>query len=118
MTQVTGLGYTANAKMVFGGCNDGSLQGFSTKDNLHRPEILIRDAHKPMEEYSSILSYPDGSKIVTRNSDATLKVWDLRKFEKPFAHYSNLPNHFPGSKMCWSPNGNILVVGTSIGYEQ
>lgn len=96
---------------------DGSLQGFSTKHNLHRPEILIRNAHRPQEEYSSILSYPDSSKIVSRNTDGTMKVWDLRKYEKPYVHYSNLPNYFPGSKMCWSPDYSLLVVGTSIGKE-
>ena len=37
MNGVTGVSYTNDAKMVFGGCMDGSLQGFSTKQNLHRP---------------------------------------------------------------------------------
>jgi len=32
--------------MIFGGCLDGSLQGFSTKVNLHRPEMVVRTAHK------------------------------------------------------------------------
>jgi hypothetical protein len=49
MSQVTGVNYTSDGKMVFGGCLDGSLQGFSTKNNLHRPEMIVRDAHKPRE---------------------------------------------------------------------
>jgi hypothetical protein len=51
---------------------------------------------------------------VTRNGDGTLKVWDIRNFVKPIVHYSNLPNNFPGSKMCLSPNGQYLLAGTSI----
>lgn len=37
MTGITGITYTEDAAMIFGGCLDGSLQGFSTKHNLHRP---------------------------------------------------------------------------------
>ena len=42
--------------------------------------------------------------LVTGSDDCTVKVWDLRMTNKPYVHYSNLPNYFPGSKMCWSPN--------------
>jgi WD40 repeat protein len=83
---ITGISYTKDGKMVFGGCLDGSLQGFSTKYNMHRPEMLIRDAHAPTEEYSSIVSFEDGQKIATRNTDGTLKIWDLRKINKPIFH--------------------------------
>eukprot|EP00919_Chromeraceae_sp_WS-2016_P027224 GHVR01064709.1.p1 GENE.GHVR01064709.1~~GHVR01064709.1.p1 ORF type:complete len:202 (-),score=14.65 GHVR01064709.1:1212-1817(-) len=38
-------------------------------------------------------------------------------FSKPLVHYSNIPNYFPGSKMCFSPKGDYLVVGTSISQE-
>lgn len=103
--------------MVFGGCLDGSLQGFSTKHNLHRPEMTVRNAHRALDEYSSILSLEGGRKIVTRNGDATLKVWDTRNLVKPIVHYSNLPNNFPGSKMCISPNEQYLLAGTSISRE-
>jgi hypothetical protein len=34
---ITGIEYLRNGNMVFGGCMDGSLQGFSTKNNYHRP---------------------------------------------------------------------------------
>lgn len=41
----TGVCYSKDGKMLFSGCLDGSLQIFSTKNNLHRPELLVRDAH-------------------------------------------------------------------------
>lgn len=34
---ITGVNYTANGKMVVGGCMDGSLQVWSTTRNHHRP---------------------------------------------------------------------------------
>lgn len=46
MTGITAITYTEDAKMIFGGCLDGSLQGFSTKNNLHRPEMTVRNAHR------------------------------------------------------------------------
>lgn len=67
--------------------------------------MFVRDAHRFQEEYSCILSMENGRKIVSRNSDGTMKVWDTRNFIKPIVHYSNLPCNFPGSKMCLSPNG-------------
>ena len=105
MTGITGITYTEDGSMIFGGCLDGSLQGFSTKHNLHRPEMFIRGAHRAQDEYSSLVSLDNGRKIATRNWDGTLKVWDTRNFKDPIVHYSNLPNRFPGSKMCVSPNG-------------
>ena len=113
----TSLGYTEDGSMILGGCLDGSLQGFWTKNNFHRPEIVIRNAHRSQEEYSSILSMDNGRKIASRNGDGTLKIWDTRNFTKPIIHYGNLPCSFPGSKMCLSPNGEYLLVGTSICQE-
>ena len=41
--------YSRDGKMIYSGCLDGSLQLFSTKHNHHRPEMMVRDAHDPME---------------------------------------------------------------------
>ena len=48
MTGITSITYTEDGNMIFGGCLDGSLQGFSTKHNLHRPEMTMRNAHRPL----------------------------------------------------------------------
>jgi hypothetical protein len=45
MVGITGVNYLYDGKMVVGGCMDGSLQIFSTTQNIHRPELLVRDAH-------------------------------------------------------------------------
>lgn len=101
--------------MLFAGCQDGSLQVFSTKHNLHRPEMTMRNAHRPLEEYSSIISLRNGQQVVTRNGDSTMKVWDTRNLTKPIVQYGNLLNFFPGSKMCLSPNKEYLLAGTCVG---
>lgn len=76
---------------------------------------MIRKAHDPLEEYSSIVSFEDNNKFATRNTDGTLKVWDLRAFSKPILHERDLPNTFPGNKMCLSPDARYLLLGTAVG---
>jgi WD40 repeat protein len=55
--------------------------------------------------------------LATRNTDGTLKVWDTRKINKPIMHERELYNRFPGSKICFSPDNSLLVVGTAISQE-
>jgi hypothetical protein len=103
--------------MLIGGCLDGSLQVFSTKHNLHRPEHLVREAHDAQEEFTSIVGFDDNYRVASRNTDGTLKVWDLRKFTRPVFHERNLPNRFPGNKLCFSPDNRFLLVGTAVGPD-
>ena len=111
---ITGINYSRDGKFLLGGCLDGSLQIFSTKHNLHRPEFMVRNAHVTREEYSSIVSFEDSQRLATRNTDGTLKIWDLRRFDRPIVHERELPNRFPGNKMCFSPDQKYLLVGTSL----
>ncbi len=48
MTGVYAIDYLYDGSMVFAGCQDGSLQGFSTKMNFHRPEMKVLEAHSPL----------------------------------------------------------------------
>ncbi len=48
-TGVTSICYSSDGGMIFGGCLAGSLQCFSTKHNLHRPEMTVWGAHKVLE---------------------------------------------------------------------
>lgn len=112
---VQGVCYSRDGNKLYSGCADGSLQLFSVKYNHHRPELMIRNAHDPHEDYSSIVSFEDNFKFATRNTDGTLKVWDIRAFTKPVLHERDLPNRFPGNKMCLSPDGRYLLVGTAVG---
>ena len=75
---------------------------------------MVREAHTFREEYSSIACFSDNIRVATRNTDGTLKVWDMRKLTRPLVHERDLPNRFPGSKICFSPDNKYLLVGTSI----
>lgn len=39
---ISGVTFSRDGKWLFSGCLDGSLQIFSTKQNLHRPEYMVR----------------------------------------------------------------------------
>lgn len=54
-------------------------------------------------------------RLATRSTDGTMKVWDIRKINKPIMHERGLPNRFPGNKLCFSPDQKYLLVGTSVG---
>jgi WD40 repeat protein len=112
---ITGVCYSRDGKMLFSGCMDGSLQIFSTKQNLHRPEMMVREAHDIREDFTSIVSFADSTRLATRNTDGTLKVWDTRMLNRPIMHERGLHNRFPGSKICFSPDDRHLLVGTSVG---
>lgn len=112
---VSRLGYSLDGKLLFSGCADGSLQIFSTTHNHHRPEMLIRKAHDPNEDYTSVISLHGSKQFATRNTDGTMKVWDIRSFSRPVLHERDLPTRFPGNKMCLSPDGKYLLVGTAVG---
>jgi WD40 repeat protein len=83
---ITGVTYSKDGKFLFSGCMDGSIQVFSTKNNLHRPEMMVREAHDFREEFSSIVSFDDSIKMATRSTDGTLKIWDIRKINRPIVH--------------------------------
>ena len=44
---------------------------------------MVRDAHDAHEDFTSIVGFDDGYRVASRNTDGTLKVWDLRKFTRP-----------------------------------
>lgn len=112
---ISGVTYSRDGKWLFSGCLDGSLQIFNTKQNLHRPEFMVREAHELREDFSSIVSFEDSVRLATRSTDGTMKVWDIRKINKPIMHERGLPNRFPGNKLCFSPDQKYLLVGTSVG---
>lgn len=78
---------------------------------------MVREAHDAHEEFTSIVGFEDNYRVATRNTDGTLKVWDLRKFTRPIFHERNLPNRFPGNKLCFSPDNRFLLVGTAVGPD-
>jgi len=95
-------------------CDDGSLQIYSTKTHYSRAEQTAQNAHNAQASATSMCFYRDGTKLVTRASDHTLKVWDIRNFKKPLNAWYDLFNNDIHTQVSLSPNDKYILTGTSI----
>lgn len=74
---------------------------------------IIKGAHGAKSEYGAITFFKDNMRVVSRNCDGTLKLWDLRNFKKPVHYVDNLPSYTPGPGVCLSPDEKYIVTGSS-----
>lgn len=51
---------------------------------------------------------------VLRVLDDTVKVWDVRMFKGAVKVFDNLPNKYSMSRVAWSPDQRLFVVGTAL----
>lgn len=78
-----------------------------------QPKRVLRGAHQERETISCVRITPDGNQIVSRSTDQTLKVWDIRNPGKPLAHFSGLPASYEQTELCFSPDGQYILTCTS-----
>lgn len=73
-TKVTMCAYSSDGKLVGGGCEDGTVHYWDTRTNLARPVRSCETAHaKGVGAVSGIAFTKDGSQMVTRGGDDTVK---------------------------------------------
>jgi hypothetical protein len=75
---------------------------------------LVRGAHASGDDVSCVRWHRDGVRLASRSTDGTLKLWDLRRFDTPLAVWGSLPSIFPMTTCDFSPDGSLLVTGTSV----
>ena len=78
-----------------------------------RPGQLVRKAHDPESEITSLCFAENGSALYSRAGDHTLKVWDLRKLKTPVKVFANLPCNSASTGCILSPDQQLLVTGVS-----
>lgn len=60
----------------------------------------------------SVLFQPqDGNTLLSRCSDGTLKIWDLRRFTVPVHTFDGLPTNYPTTRPIFSPDERIIATG-------
>eukprot|EP00470_Lotharella_oceanica_P016839 CAMPEP_0170196330 /NCGR_PEP_ID=MMETSP0040_2-20121228/63654_1 /TAXON_ID=641309 /ORGANISM="Lotharella oceanica, Strain CCMP622" /LENGTH=326 /DNA_ID=CAMNT_0010445713 /DNA_START=78 /DNA_END=1055 /DNA_ORIENTATION=- len=93
----------------------GSLQIWERSKGRTGPRAKkkVWDAHEPQTETSCVRFASDNRTLVSRGGDHTLKFWDVRKFKKPVKVFQDLPNLYPTSDIAFSPNGKLVICGTS-----
>ena len=104
--------FNRDGKIIIGGVNDGSIQLFTPKSYL--PQIYIPNAHENNCEISSIVFMENNKNFYSRCTDNTMKLWDLRKYNKPIKVFNDLPCHSYKTEICLSPEEDYVLTGTSV----
>ncbi len=64
---------------------------------------------KVPEAGTCVASSPDSSFLISRGTDHTLKVWDVRRLSSPVAVHEGLYNHYSTGACMFSPDGSLCV---------
>ena len=138
-----------------GGVSDGSVQLFDSRagesaavglvpvphqqmvrkqtwKSISRPRAVLGGAHAAGEEITGVAFHPQGADhlLLSRGSDGTLKLWDLRKGggararsggfsaaascgARPLHAFEGLPNRYSGTACGFSPAGGRKALFTS-----
>ena len=96
---------------IIAASEDGSYFVFSDKNRYSSPELVYRSPYKL--EVTSLLCYDDGHQFLARCQDNTMKLFDIRKFDRPSYTWYELYNNHPHTSMCFSPDKKLIVTGSS-----
>ncbi|XP_072959988.1 uncharacterized protein [Typha angustifolia] len=113
---VTTCAWDHEGKRIVGGVGDGSIQLWSIKTGWgSRPDIHVGKAHD--DDITGLKFSVDGNVLVSRSTDNTLKVWDLRQMKSPVKAFEDLPNHYAQTNVVFSPDEQLILTGTSVEKE-
>ena len=131
----TSIAWHADGRTILCGARDGSLQLWELRaPTAYQPVVLlpnatpkieaaadkvkptsvIRGAHAAESDVSCVRWHRDGRQVASRATDGTLKLWDLRRTDKPLGAWGGLDNLFPTTGCDFSPDGGMLVTGSSV----
>jgi len=135
---VTCCGWSPEGKLIGGGLMDGTLQIWDVRGKfgqsaavgavlapkqqgvkqqnwsfVSRAGNILRNAHETSSEITCLQFSVDGTSLLTRGADETLKLWDLRKFKTPVASVSGLPTLYSNTQCCFSPDEKLVLTGIS-----
>ncbi len=105
--------YTRNGELISVGCNDGSIQMWDTRRSFVNTSRLIRDAHSKGSEITCIQFSYDGNNLLSRGTDETLKLWDMKMLKTPLFSKDDLFNRFSMTDCFFSPDDRLVATGVS-----
>ncbi|KAG2434016.1 hypothetical protein HYH02_012476 [Chlamydomonas schloesseri] len=136
-TAVTAVSYNSTGSLIGAGLADGTIQVWSVGGKfgssaavgqvlppsqqmiekqgwtyVSKPTQLARNAHEPGTEITSLCFSSDNSTLLSRGADATLKIWDLRKFNTPLKVHGGLPAPYAQTRAIFSPDESVILTGT------
>lgn len=96
---------------IIAASEDGSYFVFSDKNRYSSHEQVYRSPYK--FEVTSLLCFKDGHRFLSRNQDNTMKLFDIRKFDRPVHTWYELYNNHSHTGICFSPDEKYIVTGSS-----
>lgn len=113
---VTTCTWDREGKCIAGGIADGSIQIWNLKPGWgSRPDIYVEKSHS--DDITGLKFSSDGRILLSRSSDDSLKVWDLRQMKEPLKVFADLPNHYAQTNIAFSPDEQLFLTGTSVERE-
>ncbi|KAG6735705.1 hypothetical protein POTOM_061644 [Populus tomentosa] len=113
---VTTCAWDREGKRIAGGIGDGSIQIWSLKPGWgSRPDVFVEKGHS--DDITCLKFSSDGQILLSRSSDCSLKVWDLRQMKEALKVFENLPNNYAQTNIAFSPDEQLFLTGTSFERE-
>lgn len=112
---VSSAKFSSDGQNVFTGSEDGTIKMWPSNGPFHRPVAEVEKAHQSSTSIHLTVA-STRSLLLSRSTDHTLKVWDIRKLNQksnPVHVFSELPNDYPEARAIFSPDESFLVTGTS-----
>ena len=100
-----------DGRKILVACQDGSYQIFNAKNNYCRPEARCDTPYTT--EITSLDFFGDDMKFVSRGQDNTMRLFDLRKFDRPAYTWYELENNHEQTSAIVSPDQKYILTGTS-----
>ena len=102
-----------NSNLIAAGCGNGSILVWDRRRSFVHVTFKCLNAHLQDKSITSLKWSYDGQILASRSTDHTLKLWDIRKFNKCLSSHENIYNHFSMTNISFSPNDKYLITGTS-----
>ncbi|KAL5712100.1 hypothetical protein ACHQM5_014302 [Ranunculus cassubicifolius] len=110
---ITTCTWNCEGKSIAGGVGDGSIQIWNVKTGWgSRPDVFIEKGHD--DEITGLKFSLDGRTLLSRSTDGSMKVWDLRQVKKALKVFGDLPNNYGQTNVAFSPDEQLIFTGTSI----
>lgn len=90
---------------------EGSYFIFNGNNKTRFHDLVYRSPYK--FEVTSLLCYQDGHHFLSRCQDNTMKLFDIRRFERPVYTWYELYNNHSHTGMCFSPDEKYILTGSS-----
>ncbi|CAB0042663.1 unnamed protein product [Trichogramma brassicae] len=117
-TVPTTCSYDRYGTVIALGCIDGSIQMWDTRQAFVKPSLINKTAHGENQVISSLHYSYKGEMLSSRSCDDTLKLWDLRYFQKPLFTASDLWTRYETTDCMFSPDDSMVVTGVSLARGQ